>query len=422
MAGIIRHARLETATSRKRLTRGRQPHWQSLAQGRHLGWQRWPDDPTGRWILRTYSNGQYRVIELGKADDETAADGAYVLNFDQAQAKARLALAGPGKGRVSRLTVKRAFDLYVDHMRNQNKSVSDLLSRGNAHILPPLGDRIVEELEAGDLRQWLATMASMPAQTRPTRDGRLRFRPAPKTEEEKRKRLNTSNRTLAILKAVLNFAYDEGHVTRKDAWDRKVKPFDNADAARIRFLEIEECTRLLNACTPEFRPLVRAALETGCRYGELASLRVHHFNRNAGTLAVAKSKTGKSRHVILTADGISFFESVCLGRDGGALMFTRPDGNAWSRTNQSRRMNAACDAARIKPRISFHGLRHTYASHCVMNGVPLIVLAQNLGHNDQRMIERHYGHLSASFVVEAIRAGAPKFGKVTDQRIVPIGR
>ena len=37
-----------------------------------------------------------------------------------------------------------------------------------------------------------------------------------------------------------------------------------------------------------------------------------------------------------------------------------------------------------------------WASHAVMNGVPLIVVAKNLGHSDTRMVERHYGHLAPS--------------------------
>ena len=57
-------------------------------------------------------------------------------------------------------------------------------------------------------------------------------------------------------------------------------------------------------------------------------------------------------------------------------------------------------------------LRHTWASHAVMNGVPLLVVAKNLGHADTRMVEKHYGHLAPSYIADAIRAGAPRFGMV----------
>jgi hypothetical protein len=57
-----------------------------------------------------------------------------------------------------------------------------------------------------------------------------------------------------------------------------------------------------------------------------------------------------------------------------------------------------------------------------MNGVPLIVVAKNLGHSDTRMVEMHYGHLAKSYVADAIRAGAPRFGTVQETNIVGLAR
>ncbi len=47
-----------------------------------------------------------------------------------------------------------------------------------------------------------------------------------------------------------------------------------------------------------------------------------------------------------------------------------------------------------------------------MNEMPLMVVARNLGHVDTRMVEKHYGHLAPSYVKDAIKAGAPRFGLV----------
>ena len=181
------------------------------------------------------------------------------------------------------------------------------------------------------------------------------------------------------------------------------------EVARVRYLQVAEAQRLLNACDPDFRPLVRAALETGCRYGELTRLEVQDFNPDAGTLAIRKSKSGKPRHVVLTPEGSAFFREHCVGRGGHELLFQRPDGRTWNKSEQKRPMEEACERAKIAPRISFHGLRHTWASHATMNGVPLMVVSRNLGHADTRMVEKHYGHLAPSFIVDAIRAGAPRF-------------
>ena len=84
-------------------------------------------------------------------------------------------------------------------------------------------------------------------------------------------------------------------------------------------------------------------------------------------------------------------------------------------------MRAACARARIIPAVSFHALRHTWGSLAAMNGVPLMVVAKNLGHADTRMVEKHYGHLAPSYVADAIRAGAPRFaGTDVPGTIVPM--
>ena len=54
----------------------------------------------------------------------------------------------------------------------------------------------------------------------------------------------------------------------------------------MHFLSDDECVRLVNACDGSFRDLVRAALLTGCRYGELTRMRAEDFNPEAGTITV----------------------------------------------------------------------------------------------------------------------------------------
>ena len=57
-------------------------------------------------------------------------------------------------------------------------------------------------------------------------------------------------------------------------------------------------------------------------------------------------------------------------------------------------------------------LRHTHASQLAMRGVPLQVIAAQLGHADTRICERHYAHLGSSYVADVIRANMPKLGIV----------
>jgi len=275
-------------------------------------------------------------------------------------------------------------------------------------------------LTAEQLRRWLHLMAHSPAQRR-ARGGKPQYRSEPTTDEEFRQRRASANRVLTMLKAALNHAYDEGHVANRDAWGRRLAPFEKVEVARVRYLTVAEAERLMNACDPEFRPLVRAGLETGCRYGELIRLEFCDFNPDAGTLTIRQSKSGKPRHVVLTEEGSAFFRRHCAGRNGHELMFRHDDGGAWQKSEQARPMAEACMNGKIKPAISFHILRHTWASLAVMNGTPLLVVAKNLGHADTRMVEKHYGHLAPSFIADAIRAGAPRYRVKDDKRkVVPL--
>lgn len=417
MAGTVQYTKLESPTARARLKRD---GWRAIVVGRaHLGYQRMPGAKQGRWILRQYVDGKYRVTPLGAADDATPANADAVLSFEQAEAKARAILDRPTAA-SGRLTVRQAMANYIAYKESQGQPTGDLRSRSAAHILPALGDKVVPELTAERLRTWLAALAAAPAQARP-RAGQPQYKSEPTSADEIRRRRASANRVLTMLKAALNYAFDEGHVSNRDAWGRKVKPFREVEVARVRYLTVAEAKRLINAADPEFRPLVRAALETGCRYGELTRLEVADFNPDAGTVAICKSKTGTPRHVILTDEGTAFFGQHCAGRSGHELMFVHADGRPWKSSEQARPMAEACARAKIDPPLGIHQLRHSWASLSVMNGVPLMVIAKNLGHVDTRMVEKHYGHLAPSFIADAIRAGAPKFGFEPNRKVVALG-
>jgi integrase len=428
MAGKVKYKNIESRTARSRLKRGRQPHWQSLVTGKvHLGYQCWKGDKEGRWVLRRYiGNDTYRTETLGRADDLAEADGQNIRTHEQAEAKARAMVAAPEEGgKITNITVRQAMALYTKYKSDKGQPISDLKSRTAVHILPDLGNLVVAELTAERPRHWLATMAAAPAQTR-SKDGKPKYKAEPVSDEDIRRRRATANRVLTMLKAALNHAFDEKHVSNRDAWGRRLEPFEDVEVARMRYLTIAEAKRLINASDAEFRPLVRAALETGCRYSEMTRLEVQDFNRDADTVAVRKSKSGKPRHVVLTEEGADFFRQHCAGRGRGELMFRHANGSPWQKSEQSRPMREASERARITPAVSFHILRHTWASLAVMNGVPLLLVARNLGHLNRdgqphtRMVEKHYAHLAPSYITEAIRAGAPVYGIKTTKRVVPL--
>lgn len=422
MARTLRDSKLETRAARERLEPRGKPYWRELEPGCHLGYRRLRGKP-GRWCARHYAGQQtYQVETIATADDFSDADGVAILSYRQAQAKARermVARAHHAAGKRGPLTVRDAVEAYLEFLDTHRKSGYDARHRANAFILPHLGEIEVQALTTTRLRRWHAALALAPARLRTKRDGQQQYREPDGSADGVRRRQATANRTLATLKAALNFAWREGNTPSDGAW-RRVTPFKGVDAARVRYLTVAEGQRLVNATTGEFRRLVQAALMTGCRYGELCRLTVDDFDAKAGTLRVQQSKSGKSRHVVLSDEGAALFGRWCAGRAADALLFTNDDGGPWGRSHQAKRMREACQRARILPPVSFHCTRHTYASHAVMNGAPLLVVARNLGHADTKMVERHYGHLAPSYVADAIRAAAPRFGFKPDKKIAAL--
>jgi integrase len=82
-------------------------------------------------------------------------------------------------------------------------------------------------------------------------------------------------------------------------------------------------------------------------------------------------------------------------------------------------MERAYKAAKID-HLTFHGLRHTYASRLVMKGVPLHVIAAQLGHSDTRMVEKHYGHLAPNYVADTVRNAFDRLNIVESNNVVPL--
>src|SRR6516165_2417850 len=170
----------------------------------------------------------------------------------------------------------------------------------------------------------------------------------------------------------------DGKITSDEPW-RRVEPFEEVNAARVRYLTVAEAQRLLNACDSDFRALAQAALATGARYGELIALSASDFNPDSGTVHVRTSKSGKGRHIVLNDEGVALFKALAAGRSGNATLLTKPDGAPWKPAHQTRPMVEACKRAKINPPVSFHVLRHTWASLAIMAGGPLMVVARNLG-------------------------------------------
>jgi integrase len=419
MPRTVRNHKIDTPSARARLPTQRSVYWVSLSPGCAFGYRKGPKG--GVWVAKLVRGALRKETTIGPTDDVFAADGKLALSYAQAQELARAWFPKADRGDaedeepIGPYTVAAALDDYLaDYRRRGGKAPRNTEIVVEAFIRPRLGDKPITELTATLIGAWHAGLADTAPRLRtaPTAAAIQRVRELDATDAEMvRRRRATANRVFTVLKASLNHAFREGKIASDDAW-RRARPFREADAPKIRYLTPAEAQRLVNATDPAFRPLVQAALLTGCRYGEIVAFRVTDFDHSAGTITVRASKGGRTRHVVLTEDGIALFAAHVAGKLGSALVFPKSDGAPWGRSHQHRRLRDACAVAKIEPAASFHVLRHTYATMLLRGGAPLPVIAANLGHADTRMTERHYAHLIPSYVAETIRASMPKLGIV----------
>lgn len=436
MGRTKRSAKLDTWNARKKLQLGK-TNQDPIAPGQYLGYRRPASGAAGSWFARWRQDGKILQERLGTADDFQDADGIDVLSWDQAQDKAKawfqdqrdkaIRSAGGEPAKVGPYTVADAWRAYhADAVTRGVHGARIMQQVAEAHILPELGALEVGKLTLAQVRKWHRALAALPRRRtgRARREGEdVQHQAAPATEDALRARKDTANRILTNLKAALNFAARELGIGRGVNW-REVQPFQNVGRSRVRFLTVVEQRRLVNVCPPDFQALVMGGLFTGARYGELTKVLVRDFDPENGSLFIqfGKAKHGyKARHVVLTTEAQRWFKGHVAGRPGDEPMFVRGEVRrraraealagwiGWAPYDEDSFMAAACEAAKIG-KMTFYELRHTFASGLVNRGVPLAFVAEQLGHSDIRMVQRHYGHLAPSAKAEAIRKLAPRLG------------
>ncbi len=233
------------------------------------------------------------------------------------------------------------------------------------HLLPEFGSLRLDRITPSGVHRWF--------------DGYSRTAPG------------NANHCLQILRHVFNHAVACGHVASSPA--RSVGP--NPRKKITRFLSREELDRLhraLDRRAGSKRPsqrhqidIIRLLLLTGCRKNEIVRLRRDEV---AGSqLRLRDSKTGP-RTVFLNAEARSILERRLKGNR--EYLFPSPKDISRPMSDQlplwySIRKEAGLDDVRL------HDLRHTFASHAVMQGTPLPVVARLLGHSRTTMTLR-YAH------------------------------
>ena len=251
-------------------------------------------------------------------------------------------------------------------------------------ILPAFGSKRLDRISPAAVRRWF--------------DRHSRTAPG------------NANQGLALLRQIMNFAVAHGHVEANPT--RGI--VRNRGAKLSRFLSREEIVRLhrvlddhaLKGTRRQQVDIIRLLLLTGCRKGEIVTLRWSEVDGDM--LVLGDYKTGP-RHVPLNAPARRILERQ--PKAGSDFVFPSPRDPAKPRTGDLGlwyrvRREAGIEDCRL------HDLRHTLASQAVMSGVPVPVVSRLLGHSNVRMTLR-YAHLGD----REVEAAAERVGQYIGSKL-----
>lgn len=205
----------------------------------------------------------------------------------------------------------------------------------------------------------------------------------------------TVNRQLACLRSIFNRAIEDDKFCGQNPV-RGIKMFKENNQ-RTAFLEIGQIQTLLDNCDDYLKPIVVVALNTGMRKSEIINLKWRDCDLDRGIIYLYHTKNGEQRQIPINEQVDSALRG--LRKDSRSeYIFCRENGQRIRNIRIS--FFTALQKSDIKD-FRFHDLRHTFASHLVMNGVDLNTVRELLGHKSLKMTLR-YSHLSPSHKKRAV--------------------
>ncbi len=258
-------------------------------------------------------------------------------------------------------------EVYLPHVKHRKQSwdVDERIAR--QHISPSFGDRLFTDIERAEVENWMQGLLNQ---------GLAR---------------STCNRILAVLKTICSLAVKHGQMTFAESPCLGVSSF-KVQARRERYLSLEEAQRLVQELSISDRQegqVILLLLFTGARKNEILKARWENVHLEQNLLTVPVSKSGKPRHIHLSAEARAIIEAISR-IPGNPWLFPgkkpgKPLSDIYLFWNPLRHKLGLAD-------VRIHDLRHTYASFLANAGESLYKVQNLLGHSDPRTTMR-YAHL-----------------------------
>ena len=285
---------------------------------------------------------------------------------------------------------------------SQKHTLSDLIDRYIRDVLPRKAKVYVEY--ASQLKWWEEQIGDVRLSDLSTALISEKRDLLARTITNRKKQMSPArvNRYMAALSTALNTSIREWE-WMEDNPMRKISKLKEP-RGRVRSLSKEERERLLAACKDSVNPhlylAVVLALSTGARQQEIWGLRWPEVNLERGLITFTETKNNEFRSVPLEGHA----RELLLGhskirRIDSDLVFPSKK-NPVVRHDFRDPWNKALVVAEVED-FRWHDLRHSCASYLAINGVPMLTIAEILGHKTLAMVHR-YTHLNTEHLTEAI--------------------
>lgn len=286
-------------------------------------------------------------------------------------------------------------DVYLPAFLANRKETTEISQLSLARTLVPVfGDRLIRDITVREILSY--------------RDRRL----TAQTRRGKKKRLSPStvNREITFLSGVFQEAVTRGYLERNPCREFQRLPENNK---RDRYLTRDEYDRIYAFLPNWLRPMVELAVYTGMRLGEVINVKRADIDWENCQIKLTKTKNNKTRYAPMNSNLEDTLRRIhpFMGPEGHSpYLFVNPQtGRPYFRTSPRASFVKAVKTAGIDD-VTFHTLRHTFASWMIQAGVSKDVVQMILGHGSSHMTDR-YAHLAPDAAVNTTEILVPKTGR-----------
>ncbi|MBF0388605.1 MAG: site-specific integrase [Desulfamplus sp.] len=343
-------------------------------------------------LSRKNENGEHQTYEVcvgGQYKNMMTPAKANLLRGQYIEGRLKL----PHEKRAAKEEARKQELSRIDNLfkeyctgREQNGNLRRDINRYNKHVKPYFADKKPEEIAPLDVERVRKMMQHK------------KYAPA------------TIKQVLTLLQIICNFGFNMG-ICKPLSFKIKMPKVDNILDDSLtpdevgRLLEVIEQDGHLHAGN-----LLKLALFTGMRAGELFKLKWSDLDFEKGFINIRSPKGGKSQIIPMNKQARAVLEShlKILGADN---VFPNPHGE--QRQTIARGVNAIFKKAGLQGKRPLHSLRHTFASMAISSGeIDLYTLQKLTTHKSPQMLQR-YAHLAD----ERVKQGSEAAGRAIDKAV-----